>query len=142
MIRRNLALIVITSISVVSATIFLWLNLISQTPREGFLEGEVRIGPICPVEKKGEPCKTPPEVYEARKIIVYDEDGRRIAIVDIEPVSSGDGWGRYRVELEPGIYIIDINRLGIDSSNDVPTKINIRSGETIKFNIDIDTGIR
>ena len=48
----------------------------------------------------------------------------------------------YSIELETGIYIIDINRIGIDSSSDVPLEIEIRPGETVKLDIDIDTGIR
>ena len=50
--------------------------------------------------------------------------------------------GRYRVELKPGVYTIDINRIGIDHSSDVPKKVEIRAGETVALDIDIDTGIR
>jgi hypothetical protein len=38
--------------------------------------------------------------------------------------------------------VIDINRLGIDSSGDVPRKVDIIEGGTIELDIDIDTGIR
>ncbi|MEE9583710.1 MAG: hypothetical protein V3W01_03515 [Dehalococcoidales bacterium] len=41
-----------------------------------------------------------------------------------------------------GTYTVDINYSGIDSSPDVPKKIEIKPGETVRVEIDIDTGIR
>ena len=103
----------------------------------GVLEGHVTIGPLSPVETPGENPSVPPEVYEVRKVMVYDKDGSRlVAQVDI------DGQGNYRVELKPGIYVVDINRIGIDHSSDVPTSVHIPSGGTVRLDIDIDTGIR
>lgn len=102
----------------------------------GFLEGVVTIGPIWPVETPDSP-PIPPEVYEARKVMVYDESGDKL----VERVNlSLDG--HYRVELKTGVYTVDINYVGIDSSADVPARVEIRPGETVVLNIDIDTGIR
>ena len=103
----------------------------------GLLQGYVHIGPLSPVEKPGEIPPVPCEVYEARKIMVYDKNGRHLVKqVDI------DCDGRYRVELEAGTYTVDINHIGIDSSSDVPEKVEIRPGLTFRLDIDIDTGIR
>lgn len=103
----------------------------------GILQGNVTIGPITPVEKPGENPTVPPDVYEARKIMVYDENRESLVIqVDI------DNQGNYKVELMPGTYTIDINRLGVDHSSEVPKVIKIESGKTIVLDIDIDTGIR
>jgi len=103
----------------------------------GILEGTVTIGPIWPVERPGESPPIPCEVYEARKVMVYDQKGSKlIKQVDL------DCQGCYRVELKHGVYTVDINRIGIDSSSDVPKKVEIRPGETFTLNIDIDTGIR
>jgi hypothetical protein len=108
-----------------------------ETPEPGILEGQVTIGPISPVERPGEPQPIPPEVYQARKVMVYDQSGKKlVAEVDL----SSQGY--YRVELRPGIYTIDINRTGIDHSSEVPTQVVIESGEATLLNIDIDTGIR
>ena len=69
--------------------------------------------------------------------MVYDRSGRKLVQqVDI------DCDGRYVVKLDPGIYNVDINRLGIDFSGDVPKEIEIDSGLTVRLEIDIDTGIR
>jgi hypothetical protein len=103
----------------------------------GLLQGYVTIGPIWPVEKEGEEPEIPCEVYEARKIMVYDKNGRNLVKqVDI------DCDGRYRVELEPGVYTVDINRIGVDFSSDVPEQVEIMAGTTFRLDIDIDTGIR
>ncbi len=108
-----------------------------ETQEPGVLEGHVTIGPIWPVERLGEQKPIPPEVYEARKVMVYNKSGKRL----FEEVSlSSDGY--YGVELRPGTYTIDINRIGIDSSSDVPKQIVIESGQVVVLNIDIDTGIR
>jgi hypothetical protein len=104
----------------------------------GVLEGHVTVGPLNPVEVEGEPPKPPPpEVYAERKIVVSDESGQReVARVDI------DGQGNYRVELPPGVYRVDINHLGIDFSKGLPAQVDIRSGQTARLDVDIDTGIR
>ena len=97
----------------------------------------VTIGPLVSVELPGVKYDIPCEVYEARKVMVYDKNHKKLVKqVDI------DCNGHYQVELEPDFYVIDINRIGIDHSSEVPTKVEIRSGETIQLDIDIDTGIR
>jgi hypothetical protein len=108
------------------------------TPVEpGILHGIVSIGPLQPVEKPGEVIEVPCEVYEARKIMVYDKSGEKlVAQVDI------DCEGRYSVKLEPGTYTIDINRIGVDFSKGLPAQVEIESGITTRLDIDIDTGIR
>lgn len=103
----------------------------------GRLQGQVTIGPISPVERPGEKPPIPPEVYQARKVMVYDEEGNDL----IEQVDLGPE-GYYRVELRPGTYLVDINNIGIDSSRQVPEVIEIEEGKTVVLNIDIDTGIR
>ncbi len=109
----------------------------TATAATGTLEGNVSIGPLQPVERPGEKPPVPCEVYEARKIMVYDRSGQRLVYqVDI------DCDGHYRVDLKPGVYTVDINRLGIDRSSEVPGQVEIKSGETITLDIDIDTGIR
>jgi hypothetical protein len=110
---------------------------VSETQEPGTLEGYVTIGPIWPVERPGEQKPIPPEVYEARKVMVYDKSGKRL----VEEVSL-TSQGYYIVQLKPGTYRVDINRIGIDSSSDVPKQIVIETGQTVVLNIDIDTGIR
>ncbi len=104
----------------------------------GILRGHVTIRPIQPVVQPGDdPEDVPPEVYDARKIMVYDMSGKEL----IEQVDIGHN-GNYSVELATGTYLIDINHLGIDHSDEVPTKVEIQANGTIQLDIDIDTGIR
>ena len=130
MIRK---LLLITTIAI---SLFI-LGCSNETLEPGILQGKVTIGPLVPVERPGVKYEIPCEVYQARKIMVYDKDHKKVVKqVDI------DCNGSYHVELESGFYVIDINRIGIDHSSEVPTKVEIKSRETVQFNIDIDTGIR
>ena len=102
----------------------------------GVLEGKVSIGPITPVESTT-PVPTPPAVYAARTILVFDQWHSKLHYA-----LSLDDNGNYRVELKPGIYVIDINYAGMDRSSDVPKSIEIDAGRTVELNISIDTGLR
>ena len=103
----------------------------------GTLHGKVAIGPLQPVVTPREPAEVPCEVYEARKIMVYDKSGEKL----VEQVDI-DCDGRYSVKLAPGTYTVDINRICIDSSAEVPARVEIQSGITTRLDVDIDTGIR
>jgi hypothetical protein len=107
---------------------------------KGVLHGNVTIGPIWPVEPPGGDPPIPPEVYEPRKVMVYDESGLAL-IQRVDIIPHGD-YGYYRVELDAGIYAVDINRIGVDHSGDVPIVIEVVPGRTVELDIDIDTGIR
>ena len=111
--------------------------LIYYNTNSGIFQGRVSIGPITPVERPGEITQIPPEVYESRKIMVYDKSGKElIQQVDI------DNEGRYVAHLKPGTYTIDINRIGMDSSDNVPQQVEIQLGIATRLDIAIDTGIR
>jgi len=129
--RRNFILL---------ATVFIGLVLVAcsgGTVGSGILEGNVTIGPICPVEQPGSPCPVPCEVYQARNVMIYDNNGTKL----VEKVDL-DCNGHYWVELKSGVYTVDINHSGIGHVSGVPKELEIRPGQTIELNIDIDTGIR
>ena len=104
---------------------------------KGVVEGKVTVGPICPVERPGVPCKVPPEAYTSREVIVYKEDGK----TEIER-KHFDTKGHYRFELAPGNYVINIPASRVGGSKDLPKDITISAGKIILLNFDIDTGIR
>jgi len=108
-------------------------------PKEyGVLEGQVSIGPLVPAVQLGEPDPTPsPEVYAARNIVVLKKNGMtEYMLLEI------DSTGRYHAELPVGIYMIDINHLGIDRAGNLPKEIEISAGIITTLDIEIDTGIR
>lgn len=136
--KKNLFLTSIIILIIVSAAVIMLIHLkqIEKT-QKGFLEGKVTIGPLCPVEPCNLTQEKIDEIFGARKLVVYTSDKSSIVTV-----ISLDHKGEYRVALNPGKYIIDINRISIDSSDDVPKEILIEPGKTIRLDIQIDTGIR
>jgi hypothetical protein len=112
------------------------------TTESALLQGAVTIGPLTPVQKVGECPTAAPGVFAARKIMVYDESGKKLvreaAIMQID--SSANGY--YTVLLAPGTYTIDINHGGIDRAGDLPQKITLGANQTVTIDVDIDTGIR
>ncbi len=106
------------------------------------LQGAVTIGPISPVERPGESPPVPPEVFAARKVMVYDASGKKLVReVAITQINSG-ATGYYTAHLAPGTYTVDINHAGIDRAANLPQKITISADETVTIDVDIDTGIR
>ncbi len=104
----------------------------------GILTGQVAIGPLVPVLREGELPPTPaPEVYAARQIVVYTADGdKEVGRAEI------NSQGVYQIELPLGTYLVDINRIGIDSADGLPATIEIIAEQITVLDIDIDTGIR
>ena len=59
--------------------VILILVLSCSTPQEsGILQGYVTIGPIQPVVRPGQEIEVPCAVYEARKIMVYSDTGKKL----------------------------------------------------------------
>ena len=101
------------------------------------LTGNVSIGPLCPVE----PCTVPRDqlvaAFAARPISIATPGGSIVASVVADPETG------YTVSLQPGTYtVVDIRHQGIGGSRDLPRTVTLRSGETVRLNISIDTGIR
>ena len=108
-------------------------------PKEyGVLEGQVTIGPLVPVIREGEQPPTPaPEVYAAREIVVFKANG----VTEFTRLQI-DSNGRFKAQLPVGTYVVDINRIGIDSTENFPLEITIKANQTTALSINIDTGIR
>lgn len=132
--KRLFQLVLVLTMALTSCT--------TQTAPPGTLQGKVHIGPLTPVERPGQQPPVSPEVFAARKVMVYIKDRSKvIAQVDIKQIDqSAEGF--YSIQLQPGTYTVDINRAGIDHSRDVPRQAEIKSGQTVELDIDIDTGIR
>jgi hypothetical protein len=104
--------------------------------RTGTLTGKVSISPLCPVE----PCMVPHDrliaAYAARPITISTPDGTVVTTVTADPESG------YTVALKPGTYVVAIPKQGIGGSPELPATVTIRSGEMVRLDISIDTGIR
>jgi hypothetical protein len=111
-------------------------------PETVLLQGAVTIGPISPVEKPGECPSVSPEVFAARKLLIYDESGRHL-VREVYFTQIGNGaTGYYTAQIAPGTYTIDINHIGMDTVDNLPQKITVAADETITIDLNIDTGIR
>jgi len=136
-INRSLFILVLVSLTIVVA-IALNDGGIPAGPGSGTgtLTGNVSIGPLCPVE----PCTVPHDrlvaAYAARPITISTPDGTSVSSVTADP-----GTG-YTVVLRPGTYVVDIPHQGIGGSRELPRTVTIHSGETVRLDISIDTGIR
>lgn len=108
----------------------------SNETEAGYLEGNVTIGPLNPVERE-DATPIPPEVYAMRSINIFGKDG--ITLITNVKINAD---GTYHVALAPGSYIVDINRTGIDRGTGLPRTVMIEKGQTVHLDIDIDTGIR
>jgi hypothetical protein len=111
-------------------------------PETVLLQGAVTIGPITPVEKPGECPPVSAEVFSSRKLMIYDESGKKLVREVYFTQIGQTASGYYTAQIAPGTYTIDINRLGIDSADNLPQKITVSADETITIDINIDTGIR
>ena len=108
-----------------------------QPSVHGRLAGVVTIGPNCPVQSETNPCPTPPSAYTLRKVLVFDEQRAHLLhTVDI------DTQGLYVIDLAPAKYLVDLQRVGIDRSADVPKLVEIHANTVTTLNIAIDTGLR
>jgi len=138
-IKRELVLIVV---SILPVLLFFGTGCQEGQQVPGRLQGTVTIGPIQPVERPGEKPPVSPKVFEARKVIIYNKSKAKVVETLGLTQIGQSARGSYSIQLEPGEYVVDINHIGIDSSSEVPRKVEIESGQTVTVNIDIDTGIR
>jgi hypothetical protein len=132
---RTLVIIALVIITLAGA-VALYAGMFQQGDVSGTLKGTVTIGPLCPVE----PCSVPRDqvvaAYAARPLLITTKEGTFVQSVTADPDTG------YSVSLRPGTYVVDIAQQGIGRSPDLPKTVTIRAGETVRLDIDIDTGIR
>ncbi len=106
----------------------------------GYLEGIITIGPICPVERipPDPACLPTAETYNAYPVSVFTSDGNK-KISQLNPSLDGT----FSIELPTGKYLVvlESSKSKIGSSN-LPAAISISSQGKTLLNIAIDTGIR
>jgi hypothetical protein len=105
----------------------------STTPDSG-VEGQVVIGPVCPViQQGGENCIDRP--YQAT-LTINDPNGRKI--VQIE----ADEDGRFKIPLEPGNYILVPESKGLLIPFASQQPFTVAEGKYTQLTIAYDSGIR
>jgi hypothetical protein len=110
----------------------------SQIFENGFLEGKITIGPLCPVETDppDPACQPTQETYNNWPIVVWTSD-KKMKIATIKPELDGN----FLIDLPEGSYVVDLDKQHMFGKN-LPATIIIEPDKTVLLNIDIDTGIR
>lgn len=107
-------------------------SIYSPTPRGSGIEGQVMIGPMCPVVQQGQEC--PDQPYQATLTV------RSLSGVQIVQFQT-DSQGRFQVPLVPGDYI-----LHPESSNGIPfagdQAFTVQTGQYTNLTVNYDSGIR
>ena len=107
-------------------------SIYNPTPRGSGIEGQVLIGPMCPVVQDGQEC--PDQPYQAT-LTVNSPNG--VQIVQFQT----DDRGRFNVPLVPGEYI-----LHPESPNGIPSagqqSFIVQTGQYTQLTINYDSGIR
>ena len=113
----------------------------SEQAENGYLAGNVTVGPLTPVERIDiTPLPPDPAVFTSRHLLVYQADGKTLVKeISIQPAGYK---GIYNVSLAPGTYVLDSPRLGVGGAKGLPETVIIEAGKTSIVDVDIDTGIR
>ena len=107
-------------------------SIYSPTPRGSGIEGQVLLGPMCPVAQQGQDC--PDQPYQAT-LTVMNRDGVQVAQFQT------DDQGRFNIPLVPGEYI-----LHPESPNGIPfagdQSFMVETGRFTPITVHYDSGIR
>ncbi len=107
-------------------------SIYSPTPRGSGIEGQVLLGPMCPVLQERQDC--PDRAYQAT-LTVLNRDG--LLITQFQT----DDQGRFNISLVPGEYI-----LHPESPNGIPfagdQSFIVETGRFTQITVHYDSGIR
>lgn len=121
-------------LQIITGVLVLLLAACSSQPTvtDSGIEGQVFIGPNCPVVQQGQEC--PDQPYQAT-LTVNNPNGRKIVQVQT------DAEGRFKILLEPGEYI-----LHPESPNVMPyageQTFTVQAGKFTQVTVNYDSGIR
>ena len=109
-----------------------------DTAKQGFLEGHLKITSPKEVELAGgNQSKYTAENYSEYPLIVLSKD-RQKEIARVAP----DRDGNYRVSLPPGEYVLDVQGRRPGGVRANPQPFTVVSNQTVRVDMDIDTGVR
>lgn len=107
-------------------------SIYSPTPRGSGIQGQVLLGPMCPVVQPGQAC--PDEPYQAT-LTVNSLNGVQIAQV------QSDEQGHFQVALVPGEYILHPESPGgLPFAGD--QSFMVETGQYTQITVHYDSGIR
>ena len=101
-------------------------------PADSGLEGQVFLGPVCPLVTPGQEC--PDQPYQAM-LTVNSSDGRTITQVHT------DQQGRFRLALQPGQYVLHPDSLNAMSYTG-DQAFTVEAGRFTQLFVRYDSSIR
>jgi len=108
------------------------------TQPPGFVEGHLKI--LSPREVEladGNAPAITAENYAQFPLIILSEGGKK----EIARVTA-DGNGKYRTALPPGDYVLDVQGRARGHVRAKPQRFTVVSNQTVRVDMDIDTGVR
>ena len=104
----------------------------------GFVEGHLKITSPREVElANGTPASITAESYAEYPLIILSKDGKN----EVARVTA-DKNGNYRAALPPGDYVLDVQRRAPGHVRAKPQRFTVVSNQTVRVDMDIDTGVR
>jgi hypothetical protein len=104
----------------------------------GFVEGHLKIVSPKEVELANENASTiAAESYAEYPLIILSQDEKK----EIARVAA-DGNGNYHVALPPGNYVLDVQGRAPGHVRAKPQRFTVVSNQTVRVDMNIDTGIR
>jgi hypothetical protein len=110
----------------------------SDAVAPGFVEGHLKIISPTPVElADGNTPTFTAETYSEYPLIILNQKEKK----EITRVTA-DRNGNYRVLLPPGDYVLDVQERARKHVRGKPQFFTVVSNQTVRVDMDIDTGIR
>ena len=108
---------------------------VSATAPTSGVTGSVTAGPVCPVEKPGDPACAPRPVAGA-VLVIRDAGGTEVAR------ATAEATGLYRIALPPGEYMLEPQPVEGYMGTPGPVPFTVRDGAQTSVDVPYDTGIR
>ena len=110
----------------------------TATESPGFVEGHLKILSSKEVElADGSAPAVTAKNYAQYPLIILSQDGKK----EIARVIA-DGNGNYRATLPPGDYVLDVKGRARGHVRAKSQRFTVVSNQTVRVDIDIDTGVR
>jgi hypothetical protein len=104
----------------------------------GFVEGHLKIVSAREVELANGNTPTPSaEAYAEYPLIILSQDGKK----EIARVTA-DEKGNYHAALPPGNYVLDVQGRAPGHVRAKPQRFTVVSNQTVRVDMEIDTGVR
>ena len=106
---------------------------------QGFLEGHLKIifGMAAQPSDDMPRPEIAPESYAEYPLVVLSQDGKK----EVARLTA-DQDGNYRIALPPGAYILDIQNRAAKRLRARPQPFTVVSDQTVRVDMNVNTGIR